>query len=74
MTQGNEDGRPEPRQGWKRPRGERETPHPYFVEIERHRVICRDCPWFWERLGASYLDLKSMGQRHRVIMREAEEP
>lgn len=60
------------RQGWKRPRGEREAPHPFFVEYDRHRVICRECPWFWERVGAAFLDLKAMGQRHRENMRGAE--
>ena len=42
-----------------------------FVEVERHRVICRECPWFWVRLGATYLELREMGKRHRANMREA---
>ena len=58
------------REGWKRPRDEREAPHPFFVEQDRHRVICRECPWFWERLGASYLRLRAAGVGHRHRMRQ----
>ena len=43
-----------------------DSPHPFFVEYQRHRVICRECPWFWERIGASYGDLRRMGQQHRA--------
>ena len=59
------------REPWKKARGEREAPHPVFVEVERHRVICRECPWFWVRVGATYLELREMGKRHRANMREA---
>lgn len=59
------------REPWKKARGEREAPHPVFVEFERHRVICRECPWFWVRVGATYLELREMGKRHRANMREA---
>ena len=62
--------RPVDREPWKKPRGEREGRHPLFVEVERHRVICRECPWFWVRLGATYLELREMGKRHRANMRE----
>jgi hypothetical protein len=65
--------RPDERGGWKKPRGEREAPHPSFVDVDRHRVVCRECPWYWTRLGASFLELREMGKRHRANMREARE-
>ena len=47
--------------------------YPYWIDYERHRVICRECPWFWVRLGATHLELREMGKRHRANMREAGE-
>ena len=58
------------REGWKRPPSEDEAPHPYWVDYERHRVVCRGCPWFWARIGATRFELKTMGNRHRANMRQ----
>lgn len=63
----------EPREGWKKPPTDHEAPHPFWVDYDRHRVICRECPWHWVRLGATRRELQMMGQRHRANMREAPE-
>lgn len=54
--------------GWRRPLSEDEPPHPTYVDHERYRVVCRECPWFYVRLGASYRDLQLMGRQHRHNM------
>jgi hypothetical protein len=58
------------REGWKRPPSDDEAPHPYWVDYDHHRVVCRGCPWFWARLGATRYELKAMGNRHRANMRQ----
>lgn len=56
--------------GWRRP-ADPDAPggHATWVEEDRHRVICRCCPWFRERLGATRAQLKAMGDAHRHATR-----
>lgn len=56
------------RGGWKVPSNGGEAPHPTYVEAERHRVICRECPWFAVHLGATPRQLLALGQWHRRAM------
>ncbi len=60
----------EDRQGWKAPRKPHEAPHPTFIEPDHYRVVCRECGWYWARLGVTAYDLREMGKRHRANMRE----
>lgn len=62
---------PAVREGWKQPPTGREAPHPTVVDLDRHRVVCRECSWFWVLLGATQFELRQMGTRHRANMREA---
>jgi len=59
------------RTGWKRPRSDREGPHPVYIDADAYRVICRECSWFWSRRGATPYELRQVGKRHRANMREA---